>query len=921
MTGRNVRTVSLPSAGPEPALEATMPARAAAPQPHSKFGRYVVHEKLGEGGMGVVYRAFDPRLDRDIALKLLHPGGRGSGSGGTDGRLLREAQAMARLSHPNVITVHDVGTMQDSVFVAMELAEGGTLRAWQRAPERDWSAVLATYLGAGEGLHAAHVAGLIHRDFKPDNVLVGLDGRPRVVDFGLARFVDKREVELKTDEELRSIDLHVSRTGASAGTPAYMAPEQHLGEDPTPAADQFAFCVALYEGLYGRRPFQADSLPTLMMSVLEDDPQPPPSDSAVPAWIWRRLRRGLHRDPMQRYPTMRALLDALSRDPRVRRRRVMAIGAAMTAVGAGAWVTARATQPEAEPVCAAAEEQIAAVWSEEHGDALREAFAASDVVFAVAAADAAAEALDRYTRDWAAMHGEACRATRVRGEQSEAMLDLRMECLGRRLDEFGALSELLADADAELTRTGVAATAKLVPVSVCADTDLLKAPVPVPDDPDVRERIRDLRASLARVKVHEDAGRYARGLALAKVAVQRARVVGHAPVLAEALLREGRLALATGDAARAEPLLREAVQTASAGRDDLTAAKAWIALVGVVGHGQAKAEPAEELIVAASAAVARAGAPAELQAELAIVTGATFLQQGRLEEAQDQFQLALERQRSASGPEHPTMGRIYNNLAAVNLLRQDAHAAKRNLERAIELQERTHGPQHPSVAPMKANFGALLLGQGRTSEAKEMLVESLQVWEASGARNQVYIGGANLTLSQAELYDGRFEQAESHARRALSNYESASTHHPDVARALTMVGASVHAQGRDAEALPLLERALELGEDTLGEDHDDFASLLTDLGAVQLELGHGDKALESLERALAIRTTRPGLPTELPRLRFALARACASTDAERALRLARNAKAGFEALPREHPMRRHLNDVDAWIAQHDAPHQ
>lgn len=890
--------------------------------PDEVLGRYVVLYRLGAGGMGVVYAAYDPKLDRKVALKLLRkasedPNKRRRGQE----RLMAEARALARLSHPNVIAVHDVAVHDGRIVVAMEFVDGETLTARLAREPLPWATALALMSEAGRGLAAAHGAGLVHRDFKPDNVMLGRDGRVHVMDFGLAREFELEESgaafgELPTDAGVGE------RRSRLAGTPAYMAPEQHRGMPVDGRTDQFSFCVTLYEALYGHRPFVAEGAQAMLAMIEAADIPPPPAHVKVPSRIRAVVLRGLSSEPDARFPSMQALLDALERAASLRKPKIAAFAGVGVALVAGSWGVATSFDDDAssaEAPCAGAYSRFAQVWSPQRRGQIEDRFVRTGQPYAEASWVAVSGELDAYRQRWVDMHTDACEATRVRHEQSGAMLDLRMECLGRRLDEFGALSELLADADAELIRTGVAATAKLVPVSVCADTDLLKAPVPVPDDPDVRERIRDLRASLARVKVHEDAGRYARGLALAKVAVQRARVVGHAPVLAEALLREGRLALATGDVARAEPLLREAVQTASAGRDDLTAARAWIALVGVVGHGQARAEPAEELIVAAGAAVARAGAPAELQAELAIVTGATFVQQGRLEEAQDQFQLALERQRSATGPEHPTMGRIYNNLAAVNLLRQDAPAAKRNLERAIDLQERTHGPQHPSVAPMKANFGALLLGQGRTGEAKEMLVESLEVWEASGARNQVYIGGANLTLAQAELYDGRFEQAESHARRALSNYESASAHHPDVARALTMVGASVRAQGRAAEALPLLERALELGEETLGEEHDDFASLLTDLGAAQLDLGQHDRALQSLERALSIRTTRPGLPTELPRLRFALARACAPSDSQRAIRLARNAKAGFEALPREHPMRRHLNEVDAWIARFDAP--
>ncbi len=889
--------------------------------PDEVLGRYVVLYRLGAGGMGVVYAAYDPKLDRKVALKLLRkPSNNPSKRKRGQERLMAEARALARLSHPNVIAVHDVAVHDGRIVVAMEFIDGETLTARLAREPMSWRAVVKLMGQAARGLASAHSAGLVHRDFKPDNVMLGRDGRVQVMDFGLARDFDLDEPENVLVESSRSAGGAQVRSRL-AGTPAYMAPEQHRGLPVDGRTDQFSFCITLYEALYGQRPFVAEGAQAILALIDQGEIPPAPAHVKVPGRVRAVVLRGLAADPQARFPSMQGLLDALERDPAWRRPQLAAVaGVGGAAVVLGGWGALGGWGGDDEAVagpCAGADARFDAVWTEQRRGAIEQRFLETRQPYADASWVAVSGELDRYRRSWVEMHVDACQATRVRHEQSDAMLDLRMECLGRRLDEFDALTDLFADADAELMRTGVAATAKLVPVSVCADTQLLKAPVPVPDDPDVRTRVRDLRASLARVKVHEDAGRYARGLALAKVAVQRARVVGHAPVLAEALLREGKLALVTGDFARADPLLREAVQTASAGRDDLTAARAWTALVSVVGHGQARAEPAGEVVRAARAAVARAGASAELQAELAAVVGATFAQQGRLEEAQDQFQLAIERQRTAFGPEHPGMGRLYNNLAAVNLLRQDTHSAKRNLERAIELQERTHGAQHPSVATMKANVGALNLRQGRTREAKAQLTESLQVWEAAGARNQPYIGQAHLSLSTVELYDGRFADAESRARQALNTFESINAEpHPDVARASCMLGASLVSQGRATEALPVLEHAFEVGEETLGEEHDDFATILTELGVAQREAGDLEASVGSLERALSIRTTRPGMPVDLPRLRFELARALQSTDPVRALRLARTARAGFDGLPEEHPMRRLLNDIDAWIALH-----
>lgn len=887
--------------------------------PDEVLGRYVVLHRLGAGGMGVVYAAYDPKLDRKVALKLLRksssdPKKRERGQA----RLMAEARALARLSHPNVIAVHDVAVHGSRIVVAMEFVDGDTLTVRLARSLMPWRDVVDLMKRAGRGLAAAHDAGLVHRDFKPDNVMLGRDGRVHVMDFGLARDFD-------LDEAGNRVPLHLTGNhgvlGRSrlAGTPAYMAPEQHRGEPVDGRSDQFSFCVTFYEALYGHRPFAGEGSEGLLQSIDGGHISAPPPHVKVPSWVRAIVLRGLASDPDARYPTMHALLDDLARIPGARRRRAFAGAGVVGTVGLMGGLFALREDEPTTPPCVDASARLEGVWDEPLKREIQASFEAVPKPYVSASWSAVQTELDGYADSWLAAHFDACEATRVRFEQSDALLDLRMECLNHRLDEMAALTDLLARADAEVVQTGVAASAKLVPVSVCADVGLLTAPVPVPNDPEVRERVRGLRSSLARVKVHEDAGRYARGLALAKVAVERARLVGYAPALAESLYREARLAIGTGDVSRAEPLLREAIQTASAGHDDLIAAMAWTALVGVVGHGQARGERAEEIIAAAKAAVGRAGSSPELQAELATVTGATRLQQGRLEEARDQFQLALERQRSVVESGHASLARLHNNVAAVALLLQDRDSAKRHLQQAIEIQERTHGPQHPSVGPMKANYGGVLLVQGRTREAEEFLEQALKVWENGGARHRSFIGQAQVSLAQIDIYEGRLDEAESTARKALVTVEPIDgSPHPDVAQALAVLGTALQRQGRSDEALDVLERAQSISKSTLVEDHDLNASVLTDLGIAQTNAGSIDEGLENLERALKIRVARPGFSTELPRLRFAMARTLLPRDRERALRLARAARAGYQALPREHPMRRVLNDVDAWIARNTA---
>ncbi|HEY8379437.1 MAG TPA: serine/threonine-protein kinase, partial [Nannocystis sp.] len=279
-------------------------------------GRYVIVEKVGAGAMGVVFAAYDPELNRKIALKFLHM--RGSANLQARARLLREAKSLARLSHPNVVAVHDVGTYGDHVFLAMEFVAGRTLTAWLKEQPRRWPEIVDVLSHAGEGLAAAHDAGIVHRDFKPDNVLIGDDGRVRVLDFGLARAAadadptsaasDARaalvsaSVSASRSRESEHEELLVTRTGALVGTPAYMSPEQHLGQPADALSDQFSFCVTLYQALYGVRPFSGTRLSALAYQIIQGKVEPPPAGARVPAWLRRVIVRGLSISPEQRHP-------------------------------------------------------------------------------------------------------------------------------------------------------------------------------------------------------------------------------------------------------------------------------------------------------------------------------------------------------------------------------------------------------------------------------------------------------------------------------------------------------------------------------------------------------------------------------------------------------------------------------------------
>jgi eukaryotic-like serine/threonine-protein kinase len=295
------------------------------------LGRYVISRVLGVGGMGVVYAAEDPRLGRKVALKLLRPTLADS-EGERQARLLREAQAMARLSHPNVLPVFDLGTEGGQVFLAMELVEGSTLAAWLKEHERPWRQVLGLFLEAGRGLAAAHRAGLVHRDFKPANVLVGTDGRPRVTDFGLVR-VGAAEESAQAPAPMPGDELALTQAGAVPGTPAYMSPEQLAGRPVDARGDQFSFCVALYEALYGVRPFAADAPPESRWTLRR-----PERDPRLLTSVKAALDRGLALEPAERFASMDALLEALVQAPRSSRRWwALGLAAGLALAGTGVW--------------------------------------------------------------------------------------------------------------------------------------------------------------------------------------------------------------------------------------------------------------------------------------------------------------------------------------------------------------------------------------------------------------------------------------------------------------------------------------------------------------------------------------------------------------------------------------------------------
>jgi eukaryotic-like serine/threonine-protein kinase len=800
--------------------------RALALQEH--VGRYVISHEIGAGGMGVVYAAHDPELDRAVAVKVIHA----DGDTRFQERLRREAQTMARLAHPNVVTVYDVGEHEDCVFVAMEYVAGDTLERWLAAarPQRE---TLEMFRAAGRGLAAAHEAGIVHRDFKPENVLIGNDGRVRVGDFGVARSVDSAPTMPTApaatlgdavDVDLSSSQAHTIRSaltvaGALVGTPHYMAPEVVRGEEAGARSDQFSFCVALFAALYRERPFQGESLEELCNAILAGQVREPDAASQVPRRIRAAIRRGLATDPAARFASIDDLLIELA-PPRRRlasRALVPVALVALAALAASGWLVLRPSTATPDQRCSGAAAAFATVWNPERRGAIQAAFTSAQVPYADMAFQQVARALDRYGAQWITAHTDACRATQILGEQSGATLDLRMTCLERRRQEARALvGELAAARDAALVARSVTAAVGLVDVGACADVAALRQIVPPPEDAATRARLAELAPRLADARAKRGTGELAPALELARAIAADARALGYRPFEAEAALLHGQLQRELNKP-EAEATLQAALLSAEAGRHDEVAARARAILVFLVGYEKAEYDRGLALVPPATAALERLGGNPEIESMLERALGAIDADQSKLDTAIAHFEKALALAERAFGPGHPGVATVLGNLGMAVMARGDIARSLELHRRALHLYETLLGPEHPTT------------------------------------------GTALHALGNAHFSAGDDERAQQELRRALALREAAlGADHPDVAANLSDLSRVLRRRGKLDDALALSRRALAIGEKAFGPDHPAFASQLMGFALDLSRAGKYAETDEPLRRAEAIFTRLHG---------------------------------------------------------------
>jgi tetratricopeptide (TPR) repeat protein len=802
--------------------------------PPERLGRYEVTGSLGRGATGAVYAARDPELGRELAIKLLRVG-----PGVADAareRLLREAKALAKVSHPNVVAIYDVGVADDHVFLAMELVKSGTLRDWLVRP-RSLDTIVRVMTDVGRGLAAVHACGLVHRDIKPDNILVDAHGRGRIGDFGLAAVVDDTSTAVDADDP----DAGVTRTGTIAGTPAYMAPEQFAHRAIDARTDQFGFCVTLYEALVGERPYPGGTHAELAKNVLAGNIREP--RRALPTWIRAVIVRGLAVDPAERFSTTDALVAALAR-PRSRRRVLAIATLAGAAVIAGTVGATWALRGSGEPSCPTAAVKLDRVWGPARRLATQRSLAAAGEL-GVRAAERTIARLDRYAGRWAAAWTETCETER--GAESTALFDLRVACLSRRLRALDALVGTLATPDPAIAAKASELADGLEPLAPCDDTSALLRAAPPPGIAWAVAGIDSMVDDIGTLRVR---GQYREAAALADRAVANAHALGYRPGEAFALIARSGIERDVDRFADAEASLSKASSLAIAGGDDFTAAEALIALVDVVGYRLGRPAEAHRLAELARASLERAGDPRALRLQLYNATSKVALLEGKHAEALAAIDNAIALAEQAAGDDN---GELEDALSAkgVVLFELGRYAeAMALMARELDLRERAEGARHPAYASALENRANLYFATNQFDKGVADLHIARRIYVEAFGSDTVAVAELenNLGVIAGELGDWTEALRAARAAVVLVGKRSGADH-PDVAKARANVGKALRELGRLDEAEPLLVDTLAARERALGPHHAEIANGLDELAELRLAQQRPREAIELYRRA------------------------------------------------------------------------
>jgi len=829
-------------------------------------GRYDVRGPIGSGGMGSIVRAYDPELQREVALKLLRAERMGDAS--TRTRLVQEARAMARLSHPNVAMVFEVGEADGHLFVAMELIEGRNLREWLDDDDRPWPEILDLFLQAGRGLAAAHAKGLIHRDFKPENVMVDDEGRARVVDFGLAQ---EQGDHATLDEATEPIELpeghgeaSLTTTGTLLGTPAYMSPEQWKRSSVDARSDQFSFCVSLWEALCGQRPFPGDALADLMLAVTTGRP-PDGRPGPAPGRVMHALRRGFATDPDDRWPDMDCLLGALS--PRSRRGLITVGALGLAAVSAGAMLLdSNDSDPSPSPsqTCQDERARLEGVWDPAAREAASAGVLATGLPYAEDTWTSVATRLDRYADDWVGRAQTSCGTALTGGEATMARHARQQHCLEEARALLDHFADALANADEATVVDAAHEATRLPDLGTCSDDRRLGewANDDTPEHAALVDRARtalaNARRSLAMTSTRAGGADYDAHVQRAREAALEARdtatQAGHAPVEAEASLVLGRALIAAAEVPAAEHALVAAMKSAETAGDALTLVRARIYQVYVMGVDRNRTSEAIGLGEQSLAQLAGLGPRPLLQARLEgnLATAVARARTPDHERALSLHADAIARLREQLGEHHPHMLAARLNLGRALSYAQRYEDSEAELRATLEQAQLVWGDDHPNTARIWGTLGLTLMSLERADEAEEALTRSLRARERSLGPD-----------------------------------------HQDVASALYNLGSMLRRTGKHAAAVEHLRRGLTIRR-TL--DHGSKENLLPwayAIGDCEVSLGEFERARRTLTEAVSLAERDGASPVDFGRVRFALARATAPDDPVAARVIGQSARDAF----------------------------
>ncbi len=810
-------------------------------RPVERIDRYVVERVLGVGAMGRVYAAFDPRLGRRVALKVLRETRGVDGVEGT--RLLREAQALARLSHPNVVEVFDVGRVGARVYIAMELVEGTTLREWTDAePKPDAHAIVASFIAAGHGLVAAHERGIVHRDFKPDNVLVGRDGRVRVTDFGLASTDASPTPDMSSSgsgsgSDATLLSTRLTRAGTVMGTPAYMSPEQFAGREVTPKSDQFAFCVALYEALYGARPFQGRSFSALAEAVARGHVRIPRRHAGVSPSVRRVLIRGLAVAAEDRFASMSELVCALTESSGAGRasRRRWVLGTAVVGAGLLVGTVARGGDP-CEPDAIAS--RYASVWNDARGRQLRGVFDDTSLRYAADSATRTIAVLDKYGGQWIDAYAHVCDA--------EAEPKQEVACLEALTAHVDVVAEVLIEGGPTAVERSVEIAASLPPPESCL-TDTGRRGLALGD---VDLSTTTLRTALERARALRESGRVLEARTLLFQHHDEFEALGDNPLRALELLERARIFQAIGELDHTRTSLERAYEVALAAGEMASATLAAFNLVAQLTIDPARASEVEIWLERTRHAAEQTD-DVRHQAMYRSALAAVVVRREGPRAGREAYAVAADMLERDGRTDDTTYAAAMLRMAEMSTALGDDERAYAEYQRAREVMTRALGDAHPRLRRIERGLGNITRALGRPAEARQHFERALALEPSvDGSTSERHITIIGLADLEKDL--GNFDAAEARLREGVALYEVRQPGWAPHRAALIRLGMLLADTQRFDEARSVMQQALDLLPADPMKDRHTRANIVHSLGEADSALGNVDLATREYTEAIEL---------------------------------------------------------------------